>query len=69
MSTSSERFVARPVPTPGRPSNWRVYDTVSASFPYDRDDTGHVSQDVTQAEATAEAHRLNHPDDPWAVDF
>lgn len=57
------------MPTPGRPGNWRVYDTVSASFPYDRDDIGHVSQDVTQAEATAEAHRLNHPDDPWAVDF
>lgn len=62
MSTSTDRFVARLVPQPGRPRNWRVYDTVAASFPYDREDIGHVRQDVTQAEAKAEADRLNHPD-------
>lgn len=76
MSTSTDRYVARSVPEPGRPGNWRVYDTVSASFPYDRDDIGHVNQDTSQAEAEAEAFRLNHPDarpkprsSEWDVDF
>lgn len=53
------RYVARPVPLLGRRDNWRVYDTEMASFPYDRPDTGHVQQDVTKAEAEAEAARLN----------
>ena len=54
------RFTIKNVPQPRRKENWRVYDTVTGSFPYDRPDIGQVQQDRPQAaEAQAEADRLN----------
>lgn len=53
------RFVAKHVPIPGKPHNWGVYDTFTASYPYDRKDIGKVRQDRPRAEAEAEADRLN----------
>lgn len=39
---------------------WRVYDVFEASYPYQKPGMGKVLQDVkTQAEAQAEADRLN----------
>jgi hypothetical protein len=48
------RFETRKV---GR--KWRVYDRHTANFPYSRPELGVVKQDVTEAEALAEAERLN----------
>lgn len=53
------QFIAKAIPLPRRPDNWRVYDTTTASFPYRRHDLGLVTQDVPKAEAQAEANRLN----------
>lgn len=55
-------FTAKHVPVPGSPGNWRVYDVEAGSFPYERPGLGRVKQDTSQAEAEAEAFRLNHPD-------
>lgn len=38
---------------------FRVYDRANGSFPYRTPELGQVTQDVTEAEAQAEADRLN----------
>lgn len=38
---------------------WRVYDTFDGSYPYQRPGLGIVAQDVSEADARAEAGRLN----------
>lgn len=48
------KFIVKPID-----KAWRVYDTDLGSFPYDRPSIGKVTQDVSKAEAEAEAERLN----------
>lgn len=52
--TAGIRYILRPVD-----KAWRVYDIVTGSYPYARPSLGRVVQDVTKAEAQAEAERLN----------
>lgn len=54
MAKGETRFVVKKV---GK--TFRVYDRANGSYPYQTPELGVVVQDVSQAEADAEAERLN----------
>ena len=45
---------------------WRVYDRANGSYPYSSIELGVVTQDVSEADAQAEADRLNGISTPVA---